>query len=70
MLFDTLETVVGLMRKATTATGLRTTVNVIKRVYETGREATDEMKAHIRSTVQFAEVLPKWNYTITPQICQ
>jgi len=22
----------------------------------------------IRSTVQFAELLPKWNYTITPQI--
>lgn len=68
MLFDTLETVVGLMRKATTATGLRTTVNVIKRLYETGREATDEMKSHIRSTVHFADVLPKWNYTLTPQI--
>jgi hypothetical protein len=68
MLFDTLETVVGLMRKATTATGLRTTVNVIKRLYETGREATDEMKSYIRTTVQFADVLPKWNYTITPQI--
>lgn len=68
MLFDTLETVVGLMRKATTVTGLRTTVNVIKRLYETGREATDEMKSQIRTTVQFADVLPKWNYTITPQI--
>lgn len=68
MLFGTLETVVGLMRKSTTATGLRTTVNVIKRLYETGREATDEMKSHIRSTVQFADVLPKWYYTLTPQI--
>ncbi len=68
MLFDTLETVVGLMRKATTTTGLRTTVNVIKKLYESGREATDEMKAYIRSTVQFADLLPKWNYTITPQI--
>ena len=68
MLFDTLETVVGLMRKATTATGLRTTVNVIKRLYESGRNATEEMKAHIRFTVQFADLLPKWNYTITPKI--
>jgi hypothetical protein len=67
MLFDTLERVVQLMRKATTRTGLRTTVNVIKRIYETGREATDTMKEVIRSTVQFAELLPKWNYTITPQ---
>lgn len=67
MLFDTLERVVELMRKATTRTGLRTTVNVIKRTYETGRKATDKMKDVIRSTVQFAELLPKWNYTIEPQ---
>ena len=31
MLFDTLDTVVTLMRKATTSTGLRTTVNVMRR---------------------------------------
>ncbi len=68
MLLDTLDRVVQLMRKATTRTGLRTTVNVIKRTYETGRKATDTMKEVIRATVQFAEVLPKWNYTITPQI--
>jgi len=70
MLFDTLEHVVELMRKASTRTGLRTTVNVIRRVYETGRKATDAMKEVIRTTVQFAELLPKWNYTITPQILQ
>ena len=68
MLFDTLDQVVQLMRKATKRTGLRTTMNVIKRTYETGRKATDAMKQVIRSTVQFAELLPKWNYTITPQI--
>jgi len=67
MLFDTLERVVQRMRKETTRTGLRTTVNVIQRIYETGREATDTMKEVIRSTVQFAELLPKWNYTITPK---
>lgn len=66
MLFDTREHVVELMRKASTRTGLRTTVNVIRRVYETGRTATDLMKQVIRSTVQFAELLPRWNYTITP----
>ena len=70
MLFDTLERVVELMRKATTSTGLRTTVNVINRVYEASRKATNEMKAIIRSTVQFHDLLPKWNYTITPQIQQ
>ncbi len=70
MLFDTLSTVVGLMCKASTSTGLRTTVNVIKRTYETGRNATDEMKETIRSTVCFETLLPKWNYTLTPQVGQ
>lgn len=70
MLFDTLDRVVELMRKATTSTGLKTTVNVINRIYETGRNATDAMKETIRRTVQFYELLPKWNYTITPQIGQ
>jgi len=68
MLFDTLDHVVELMRKANTSTGLRTTVNVIKRIYETGREATAMIKAVIKETVQFHNLLPKWNYTISPQI--
>lgn len=68
MMFDTLERVVQLMRKATTSTGLRTTVNVIKRIYETGRNATDTIKATIRDAVTFHDLLPKWNYTISPQI--
>lgn len=70
MLFDTLERVVDLMRKAKTSTGLRTTVHVIKKIYETGRNATETMKAAIRETVSFHDILPKWNYTITPQIGQ
>ena len=37
VLFDTLETVVRLMRNASTTTGLKTTVHVIRRAYETGR---------------------------------
>jgi len=68
MMFDTLEQVVDLMRKATTSTGLRTTVNVIKRIYETGRNATETIKALLKETVTFHDILPKWNYTISPQI--
>ncbi len=70
MLFDTLQMAVELMRKASTSTGLRTTVNVMKRVYETGRNATEEMKEYIRQTVYFETLLPKWNYTLTPQFGQ
>jgi len=67
MLFDTLQTVVDLMRNASTSTGLKTTVNVIRRLYETGRTITDAMKQTIRSTIVFDAFLPKWNYTLIPQ---
>ena len=65
MLFDCLDTVVALMRRATTRTGLRTTVSVIKRAYETGRNATSEMKEHLQ--IAYDELLPKWNYVANPQ---
>ncbi len=70
MLFDTLDRAVDLMRKASTSTGLRTTVNVIRRIYETGSNATDDMKDQIRSNVRFHKLLPKWNYTIVPETGQ
>ncbi|MCP4876638.1 MAG: ISAzo13 family transposase [Gammaproteobacteria bacterium] len=68
MLFDTLETVVSLMRRATTATGLTTTVNVIRRVYEAGRNATEEMKQNLE--IVYDDLLPNWNYSAVPQMRQ
>jgi Rhodopirellula transposase DDE domain len=65
MLFDTLDTVVRLMRRASTTTGLQTTVNVIRRVYETGRKVADNFKAAV--TLLFDDLLPKWNYVARPQ---
>ena len=67
MLFDSLETVVELIRKASTSTGLRTTVtvNVIRRLYETGRIATEEMKNSLK--IVFDDLLPKWNYRAIPK---
>ena len=65
MLFDTLDTVVHLMRKASTTTGLRTTVNVIRRTYETGRQVAENFKTTM--TLLFDDLLPKWNYVATPQ---
>ncbi len=64
MLFDTLDTVVNLMRKATTATGLATTVNVIRRCYETAQVATEEIKQNLK--IRFDQLLPKWNYSAVP----
>jgi hypothetical protein len=66
MLFDRLETVVDLMRKASTTTGLRTTVNVIRRVYETGRRIATAVKSMLKKTIRFDDLLPKWNYVVAP----
>ena len=60
ILFDTLETVVRSMRRASTRTGLRTTVNVINRLYETGRKATAELVSGMR--ILFDAAMPRWNY--------
>lgn len=65
LLFDTLNTVVRLMRNASTTTGLKTTVNVIRRVYETGRQVTADFKTAL--PILFDELLPKWNYRAEPQ---
>ena len=45
VLFDTLDTVVRLMRNASTRTGLKTTVNIIRRIYETGRQVSEDFKS-------------------------
>lgn len=67
VLFDSLEKVVSLMRRAATSTGLRTTVNVVRRVYETGRKVAANFKKTTR--ILFDELLPKWNYRAVPQAC-
>ena len=64
-LFDSMETVVDLMRKAATTTGLKTTVNVMRRKYLTGRNATEDIKRNLK--IVFDEHLPKWNYRAIPQ---
>ena len=42
------------MRNAATRTGLRTTVNVLRGVYETGRQVSDEFKANM--PIRFDEI--------------
>ena len=64
-LFDTLDTVVRLMRRASTRTGLQTTVNVIRRTYELGRKVASDFQDTTR--IVFDDLLPKWNYRALPQ---
>lgn len=61
VIFDSVETVKDLIATATTATGLKVLATVLDQIYETGKKATDELKASIQ--VVFDDSLPKWNYT-------
>jgi hypothetical protein len=65
VLFDTLDTVVNMMRKTSTTTGLKTTVNVIRQLYATGRKVAADFKDTL--AIVFDEILPKWNYRAAPQ---
>lgn len=65
LLFDTLARVVSQMRKTSTVSGLWATVNVIRRVYETGRKVAPDFRKTM--TIQFDEKMPKWNYRAIPQ---
>ncbi len=65
MLFDTVETAVGLIRKASTTTGLATTVNVIRGLYETGKKVAEGFKSGMK--LLFDNLIPKWNYVAVPQ---
>lgn len=64
MLFDTIESVVTLMRRASTSSGLRTTVNVMRRYYEKGHHASEEMKQNLQ--IVYDRLLPRWNYVAMP----
>ena len=64
-LLDTLETVVQLMRRTTTRTGLAATVHVIRRAYDIGRKVAQDFKTNM--TILFDDLIPKWNYRVVPQ---
>ena len=65
VLFDSLQTVVGLMQKTKTQTGLSVTVRVLDKLYETGRKVSDAFKQNM--PIVFEPLLPKWNYWAVPQ---
>jgi hypothetical protein len=64
VVFESLPLVQQLIERARTCTGLRVTVDILNRVYETGRKAA----AHLKATTNIVRdtLLPKWNYTISP----
>ena len=65
VIFKSYALVKQLMEKARTRTGLRVVVDIVDKMYETGRKVADEVKEALH-LVRDA-VLPKWNYQIFPQ---
>ena len=60
-----MDTVVGLLRKTATKTGLTATVRVMKKAYETGRKVTQAFRDTM--DFKFDDVLPRCNYIAVPQ---
>jgi len=65
VLFDSLQTVMGLIQKTKTQQGLSVTVRVLDKLYEGGRTVSEAFKKNM--PIIFETVLPKWNYWAMPQ---
>jgi hypothetical protein len=64
MIFDSVATVKRLLEKTRTSTGLGVVVEVLEKVYQTGRKYADGFKKDMK--IVFDEYLPKWNYRAIP----
>ena len=64
VIFHTIEVVKELMEKAKTKTGLRVTVDILDKVYQTGRKCAASFKQNM--PIVFDPILPKWNYRAVP----
>lgn len=66
VIFTSVELVQQLMEKTHTKTGLSVVVNMLDKIYKTGRKVADGFKNTMK--IIFDEYLPKWNYRAVPTI--
>jgi len=64
VIFTSVALVKELMEKTKTSKGLKVMVDIIEKVYQTGRKAADDFKTTMR--IIFDEFLPQWNYRALP----
>jgi hypothetical protein len=64
VIFDSVATVKRLLEKTRTSKGLGVVVEVVEKVYETGRKYAEGFKKDMK--IVFDEYLPKWNYRAIP----
>lgn len=65
VIFKSVELVKALMSETKTKAGLSVMVDIIDKVYHTGRKVAADFKANMR--IVFDDYLPKWNYTAVPE---
>jgi hypothetical protein len=64
VLFDCVGTVKRLFEKTQTRTGLGVVVEIVHKIYETGRKYAEGFKENMK--ILFDHFLPKWNYRAVP----
>ena len=64
VIFKSVAIVKELIQKTTTTTGLKVTVNIIDKVYQTGRRVNENFKENMK--IVFDDFLPSWNYRALP----
>lgn len=64
VIFKSIAIVKELMEKTKTSKGLKVTVKIVNKVYETRRKVAEGFKKTMR--IVFDEYLPKWNYRAVP----
>jgi hypothetical protein len=66
VVFHTLEIVKALMEKTSTSTGLQVTVDILNKLYATGRKCAAGFKQNMK--IIFDDFLPQWNYRAVPAL--
>lgn len=64
VLIDSIETMASKIKNTTTSKGLKVVVNISKKIYETGRKATENFCNDC--TIIYDKILGKWNYKAIP----
>lgn len=64
VIFKSVALVKQLMEKTRTSTGLSVVVDIVDRVYQTGRKVAEEVKQNLN--ILRDTILPLWNYVIYP----
>ena len=66
VVFHTIQIVKSLMEKTATRTGLQVTVEILDKVYDTGRKCAKGFKQNMK--IRFDDFLPQWNYRAVPTV--